>query len=80
MPEDLWRAATDLAREHGAWATARAVGVRYDTLSPRVKELGGGALHGRTRFVELAAPALSRLSDVHRTVAGGRNAVDLALW
>lgn len=60
MPEELWRAATELAREHGAWATARALGVRYDTLSLRVKESGAAASAVGTGFVEL--PSLPRES------------------
>jgi len=56
MPEDLWQAAIDLARDHGAWATSRALRVRYDTLSLRLKESSATAATGRAGFVELPTP------------------------
>jgi len=55
MPEDLWEAATELARDHGAWATARALGVRYDTLSFRLRTSGPPAT-SMPGFVELPPP------------------------
>lgn len=36
MPEDLWQAATEVARKHGMWATSRALRVRYDGLKARL--------------------------------------------
>ena len=59
MPEELWAAAVALAGEHGLYATARGLGVSYDSLKQRVqgtrarkKEPKGWA----AAFVELGAP------------------------
>lgn len=60
MPEVLWEAAVELAREHGAWATASALGVRYDTLSFRLKQAGGTTLPAQMAFVEVPAPPRAR--------------------
>ena len=58
MPAALWTAATELAREHGAYRVARAVGVGYPSLRDR---LGAGAGHRRPpaeAFVAIDTAAL----------------------
>jgi hypothetical protein len=35
MPEDLWKAATELARAHGVYPIAKALGVSYEPLKRR---------------------------------------------
>ena len=35
MPEELWREAVTLAREHGVYQTARVLGVNYRSLKQR---------------------------------------------
>lgn len=67
MPEPLWQAAVGLAREHGVYATARALQLSYDSLRRRAEAVGvgrrtrreGGARHEPpSTFVELP-PALT---------------------
>jgi hypothetical protein len=62
MPEALWDAAVSLAREHGVWAVAKALGVSYATLKERTDRHGGrregeGAAQ-RDGFVEVNAAQL----------------------
>jgi hypothetical protein len=40
MPEPLWQAAVGLAREHGVYAAAQALGLSYDTLRRRAEAVG----------------------------------------
>jgi hypothetical protein len=65
MPEELWSAATALAREHGTWRVAQDLRLRYDTLSTRIRGLLGSdnaapapprIAPAPAAFVELAAP------------------------
>jgi hypothetical protein len=89
MPAELWTAATELARELGAYRVARELGVGYGSLKERLG--GGGERSGRAGggFVEIAGPALLggapttvELSDTRgRKVAirlGAGQAVDVA--
>jgi hypothetical protein len=58
MPAELWTAATELAREFGAYRVARAAGVGYQSLRDR---LGDNAEKGRPcgdAFVEIDTAAL----------------------
>lgn len=88
MPEDLWRASVDLAREHGVWCVSRALRVRYDTLRRRLEESSvepERTVHG---FVELrsagpiAAPEqastieLSRADGTRLTIRLAGNEID----
>lgn len=61
IPEALWKAAADLAREQGLNPTAAALQLNYYGLQRRL--LGGRVQRKRrvppARFVELAPPALS---------------------
>jgi hypothetical protein len=38
MPRELWAAAVELGRAHGAYRIARALGVNYQTLKDRLEE------------------------------------------
>ncbi len=61
IPERLWRAATELANEHGVCRTAEVLHLEYGKLR-RLAESAGprrparAARTGRTSFVELVAP------------------------
>ena len=59
MPEPLWEAAVELAREQGVYATSQCLRVNYDSLRTRLQRRAptrsaGGK--GSTTFVELAPP------------------------
>ena len=68
IPERLWTAATELAREHGVFPTAKALRLEYGMLKQRVEAVvpaakARAAVSRRTRsrprpptFVELLAP------------------------
>ena len=43
MPPELWRAATELARELGVYRVAREVGVGYESLKDRLAAPASGA-------------------------------------
>lgn len=65
MPEPLWRAAVELAREHGVYAAAQALRLSYDSLRTRAE--GAGEPRQRRResptppatFVDLPPALLS---------------------
>jgi len=62
IPEGLWRAATELANEHGVCRTAEVLHLEYGKLrrlaeSAVVSRRGSAAKTPRTSFVELVAPA-----------------------
>ena len=72
MPSELWAAAVALAREHGAYRIARALGLNYQTLKDRGGEHSPGDRTGAPgEFVEIpgtalltgAAPNVVELSD-----------------
>lgn len=64
MPEKLWAAAAKLARRHGVYPTARALGLEYNKL----KRLSQSAHHTQKAlpspgFVELIAPQPAGVSQ-----------------
>ncbi len=74
MPEELWEAAVDAAREHGVWAVSQALRVNYESLKARLNEAtsrleratDGAAEFG---FVELSGgELLGSGADDSRTV------------
>ena len=73
MPEELWAAAAKLARRHGVYPTARALGLEYNKL----KRLSGQA-HGRERttppptFVELTVPPPADVAGCRIELTGPR--------
>jgi len=90
MPPELWRAATELARELGVYRVAREVGVGYESLKDRVGAQGKHGARPAEAFVELAgasllstAPAAVRseveLSDASGTTMVIRLATDQAV-
>jgi hypothetical protein len=54
MPEELWGAAVELAREHGAYGTARGLGINYGTLRKRMGARLKRSAGPRSEFVELS--------------------------
>ena len=56
IPEPLWRAAAELAREHGVSKTSRELRLDYYALARRVSPDPSPVAAGR--FVEVALPAL----------------------
>jgi len=66
LPESLWQAAVELARQHGVYPVAHPLRLDYMRLK---KRLGGGP-NRRTKahkpaFVELGAPRSAVLEDCH---------------
>jgi len=64
LPESLWQAAVELAREHGVYSVARALRLNYMGLKKRL----GGVSHrrrkaGKPAFVELIAPQAAMLGE-----------------
>jgi hypothetical protein len=63
MPERLWRAAVELAGEHGVFGASQALGVSYDSLRKRAEAAGVARRRAKkgepltATFVELAPPA-----------------------
>jgi hypothetical protein len=69
IPEDLWKAAADLARVHGLSRTATELRLNYCQLRGRVSEVGGiGRPEPTPQFVELAAPMPSAEVGQHGTL------------
>jgi hypothetical protein len=72
MPEPLWRAAVELAREHGVYAVAQALRVSYSSLRTRTEADGATRRASpespgpQATFVELPPAVLSAAA-----VAGG---------
>ena len=66
IPEDLWIAATMLARVHRPATVAHALGLDYYTLKDRVKSASASVCQReqtRPAFVELIPPAPTCLSE-----------------
>jgi hypothetical protein len=64
LPESLWQAAVELAREDGVYSVARALRLNYMGLKKRL----GGVSHrrrkaGKPAFVELIAPQAAMLGE-----------------
>jgi len=81
MPPELWVAATELARELGAYRVARELGVAYGSLKDRAGARGENGARQVQGFVELdgaalfsAAPAAMR-SEVELSDASGTKMV-----
>lgn len=64
LPESLWQAAVELARQHGVYPVARPLRLDYTRLK---KRLGGSPTFRRKAtkpaFVELVAPGRARLEE-----------------
>ena len=59
IPALLWRAAAELAGEHGVAKTSRTLGLDYYALKKHV----GGAPEGKPSFVEVALSSLSPAAE-----------------
>ena len=59
IPEDLWQAAVEAAREHGVCKTSRGLGVDYYALKQRLTRTPAGRDPGAVEFVELPGKVLS---------------------
>lgn len=74
MPEALWDAATRVAKRHGVWAVARALGVNYEGLRSRCDgPRADGAMPrngAATKFVELSGAQVIGSATSERTEAG----------
>ena len=73
MPAELWRAATELARELGASRVARELGVGYESLKDRAGAQGENGAREAGAFVELAGASLLSAAP-----AAGRSEVELS--
>ena len=76
LPESLWQAAVELAREHGVYSVAHTLRLNYLGLKKRL----GGVSHRRRKatkpaFVELIAPHAALLQECvieFESVSGGK--------
>ena len=72
IPEALWRAAAEVAGEHGVSKTARTLGLDYYTLE---KWLGASSeREPRRAFVELPWPTMTTGPDYRLELEDGRGA------
>ena len=58
MPPELWSAATELARDLGAYRVARELGLGYQSLKDRLGDGAGGQERGTAAFVEIDGASL----------------------
>lgn len=73
MPEELWAAAAKIARRHGVYPTARALGLEYNKLK-RLAQPSGRAQKGlpAPTFVELIAAQPAGGSECRIEMEGPR--------
>jgi hypothetical protein len=57
LPEEIWTAAVELARQHGLFRTAHTLRLDYMKLKKRVQTVPGVRAAAPAAFVELVAPA-----------------------
>jgi hypothetical protein len=70
LPQELWAKAVALAREHGINQTARALGLKYDSLKKRVERTApeeSGPEAARGEFLELL-PRPTTASSIECTI------------
>jgi hypothetical protein len=94
IPEPLWAAAAELAREHGIFPTAKALHLEYGKLKQRAEEVGAAKPRGvkapsaavrraassaPPRFVELMAPRLGTLPGAVVELEGPRGRMKIEL-
>lgn len=86
IPERLWRAATELAREHGVFHTAKLLHLDYGKLkqlleaaSPRVKRQVKRAPVSPPTFVELIAPRSGSFPECRVELEGPRGRMRIEL-
>ena len=69
LPDSVWQAAVELAREHGVYSVAHPLRLDYTGLKKRL----GGVSHRRRKarkpaFAELIAPSSAMLRECHATL------------
>lgn len=73
IPDELWKAAGELARQHGVNRISRALRLEFNHLR-RVAESGGQKARGRSEqapaFVELMSPVASSIQEYTIEVDG----------
>jgi hypothetical protein len=94
IPEPLWAAAAELAREHGIFPTAKALHLEYGKLKQRAEAVGAAKPRGvkappaavrrapsisPPRFVELMAPRLGTLPRAVVELEGPRGRMKIEL-
>ena len=94
IPEPLWAAAAELAREHGIFPTAKALHLEYGKLKQRAEAVGAANPRGvkappaavrrapsisPPRFVELMAPRLGTLPGAVVELEGPRGRMKIEL-
>lgn len=57
LPEELWAAAVELARQHGLFRTAHTLRLDYTNLKKRVQTVPGMRAMAPAAFMELVAPS-----------------------
>jgi hypothetical protein len=74
IPEHLWASATELAREHGVFPTAKVLRLEYGKLKRMAESSGpmGCSATTPTSFVELVAPSAAGLSECLIELEGPR--------
>jgi hypothetical protein len=78
LPEALWRAAADAAREHGVFRTGQVLHLEYAKLK-RVMNATRGKASSSTRFVELAPLAALGGDECVIELEGARGKLRLRL-
>ena len=72
IPESLWTAAAEVAREHGIFRTSKALRLEFNKLKRRVQSAGRRAGPTTPAFVELVAPESAGLSECLIELEGPR--------
>ena len=76
IPEGLWAAAVAVARRHGRYATARALGLDYGALKAHLEAADQAARGGATpTFVELERPTPRGAGECVIEIDGARATV-----
>ena len=84
VPEELWKAAVEVARSEGVYATSRATRFNYKALKVRVDQAVTAASEASApAFIEVALPAVTSREGASKTVVelegrgGGRLRVEV---
>jgi hypothetical protein len=63
LPETLWQAAVELARQHGVYAVAHPLRLDYTGLKKRLDGVPGSLKTAKRAFIELIADPPATLAD-----------------
>jgi len=72
IPEGLWAAAAELAREHGVFRTAKVLHLEYRKLKHMAEAAAGSAPAATTTFLELVPPQTAGLAECVIELEGPR--------